>query len=167
MASAVDPCTIREISGPSPPMAVSASSIIVFRLSCGIACRPRLVASRRLLMSGGTEVRLRGITSPSLSDRDVSLRGNSVMYCSPTADWLCTCASRSDGILYFEFSDQGVQREREEITERAQRPGGNVQRDHGACSPVCRGVGSWYVITDAQNGAVCRATPPIFMRSRG
>ena len=56
-------------------------------------------------MSGGIDVRLRGMTSPSRSGRDVSLRGSNVRYCSPTADWLCTCASRSEGILYFEFSD--------------------------------------------------------------
>ena len=40
----VVPLTNREISGPSPPTPVYASSITVCRLSCGIASKPVLVA---------------------------------------------------------------------------------------------------------------------------
>ena len=60
IASVVVPLTSRDSSGPSPPTAVYDSSITVLRLSCGIACRPRLVASSSELMSGGTEVRSDG-----------------------------------------------------------------------------------------------------------
>ena len=54
IANEVDPSTMRDSSGPSPPTALSASSTTVRRLSCGIACSALLVASSRLPMSGGT-----------------------------------------------------------------------------------------------------------------
>ena len=56
-------------------------------------------------MSGGTVVRDTGMTSPSFSGGATSLRGSNARYCSPTADWLCTSASRFDGILTSDRSD--------------------------------------------------------------
>ena len=63
------------------------------------------MASSSVLTSGGTEVRSCGMTSPSFRAGPSPLRGSSATYCSPTADWLCTSASRSEGILMSEFSD--------------------------------------------------------------
>ena len=56
-------------------------------------------------MSGGTDVRFTGMTSPFFNDAEVPLRGKSAMYCSPTDDTLWTSASRSDGIATSERSD--------------------------------------------------------------
>ena len=56
-------------------------------------------------MSGGTLVSASGITSPSFSGGEVALRGSNRTYCSPIADWLCTSASRSDGMSMPDFSD--------------------------------------------------------------
>ncbi len=56
-------------------------------------------------MSGGTLVSASGITSPFFSGGEVALRGSNRTYCSPIADWLCTSASRSDGMLIPDFRD--------------------------------------------------------------
>ena len=100
MASEVPPSTSRDSSGPSPPNAVYASSTAVRRLSRGIAARPRLVASRTVFTSMGTRARSCGMTSPSFSLGPSPLRGINCTYSSPTADWLCTSASRSAGIRH-------------------------------------------------------------------
>ena len=55
-------------------------------------------------MSGGTVVFSSVMTSPFFSGGE-SLRGSSATYCSPIADVLCTCASRSDGMSMPDFSD--------------------------------------------------------------
>ena len=47
----------------------------VFRFSRGIACRPRVVSAKTVLMSVGTVVRSAGITSPSFSTGPLPLRG--------------------------------------------------------------------------------------------
>ena len=56
-------------------------------------------------MLAGTLVSARGMTSPSFSGGAVALRGSSRTYCSPIADWLCTSASRSDGMSMPDLSD--------------------------------------------------------------
>ena len=75
MARLVLPLTSRRSSGPRPPTATYASSTTVFRFSRGIACRPRVVSAKTLLMSVGTVVRSAGITSPSFSIGPLPLRG--------------------------------------------------------------------------------------------
>ena len=95
IASAVDPSTMRDSSGPSPPTAVLASSTTVRRLSCGIACSALLVASSRLPISGGTWTLSTGITSParSVAASESSVCGINWTNCSPTAERLCTSAA--------------------------------------------------------------------------
>ncbi|VAZ65794.1 hypothetical protein LAUMK40_01924 [Mycobacterium kansasii] len=65
---------------------------------------PRFTVSSNVSRSGGTETRSAGMTSPSLSGGD-SRRGSNVTYCSPTADWLCTWASTSEGMSTPELSE--------------------------------------------------------------
>ena len=59
----------------------------VLRLSRGMACRPRLVAAINALISGGTDVRFSGMTSPFFSG-GAAPRGSNATYCSPIAVWL-------------------------------------------------------------------------------
>ena len=53
----------------------------------------------------GTDVSERGITDPFSRYGGESVRGNSSMYCSPTADMLRTSARRSAGIFADPTSD--------------------------------------------------------------
>jgi hypothetical protein len=102
MASALDPSTMRDSSGPSPPTALAASSTTVRRSSWGIAWRARFVASSRLPMSGGIRTLPTGISSPSCSFEALLGTapgfGVSSTNCSPTAERLCTAAVTSAGI---------------------------------------------------------------------
>lgn len=74
------------------------------RSSRGIACSPLFVASKSVLMFGGTVVRSLGMISPLRSISPSAERGKRSTYCSPIADTLCTSASTSDGILMSESS---------------------------------------------------------------
>ena len=56
-------------------------------------------------MAGGTEVSSMPMTSPSFSGAAEPSRGNSATYCSPSADWLCTCAVRFEGMSIPDCSD--------------------------------------------------------------
>ncbi|SHW07000.1 Uncharacterised protein [Mycobacteroides abscessus subsp. abscessus] len=108
MASWLPPLTMCESSGPKPPTAVADSSMTVLRFSLGTACRPLVSESITVLMSGGTEVCASGMTSPSLSGREFTLRGVRDTNCSPIAIWLCTSACTSDGMSVPEFSDSSA-----------------------------------------------------------
>ena len=59
-------------------------------------------------MSGGTDARRTGITSPSASAGPPPLSGMSATYCSPIADVLCTSAPRSAGMGTSERSDSSA-----------------------------------------------------------